>query len=186
LSLDLPGALRRLKPQKRKTAIRARPDDRLTFVSIPATGGGELLLDTNVYIDVLQARTPDAVKQLLAARALNHSAIAVAELAHAFGRLDPSHPQTGRALKAVEQVIAAIPQHRLHAPSVQALVEANILAGTVARLRGLARTDRQPFVNDAILYLQALEQGHTILTRNLADFDTLQQLVPEGRVLFYR
>ncbi len=186
MSFDLPRALRRLKPQKRTTAIAARPDDALTFVSVPIGGGSELLLDTNVYIDVLQARIPDEVKQLLAARALNHSAIAVSELAHAFGRLDPSHPQTSRALKAIERTIAAIPGHRLKAPSVQALVEANILAGMVARLRGLAKTDRQPFLNDALLYLQALEQGQAILTRNIADFDALQQLVPEGRVWFYR
>jgi predicted nucleic acid-binding protein len=56
----------------------------------------------------------------------------------------------------------------------------------IARLRRLTRADRQPLLNDAILYLQAIEQGHTILTRNIADFDALQQLVPEGRTLFYR
>lgn len=71
-------------------------------------------------------------------------------------------------------------------PGLRPLAEANVLAGMVAGLRGLAKTDRQPFVNDAILYLQALEQGHTILTRNIADFDALQQLAPEGRILFYR
>lgn len=186
MSFDLTATLRRLKPQKRTTAIARRPDDALAFISIPIGAGNELLLDTNVYIDVLQARIPDEVKQLLDVRALNHSAIAISELAHAFGRLDPSHAQTRSALKAIEHAIAAIPPHRLNAPSVQALAEANVLAGMVARLRGLAKTDRQPFVNDAILYLQALEQGHTILTRNIADFDALQQLAPEGRILFYR
>jgi hypothetical protein len=137
-------------------------------------------------IDVLQARAPHEIEQLLDVRALNHSAIAISELAHAFGRLDPTHAHTKSVLKACERAIAAIPQRRLNAPSVRAIAEANILAGIVARLRGLVRTDRQPFLNDAILYLQALEQGHTVLTRNIADFDVIQQIVPEGRVLFYR
>jgi predicted nucleic acid-binding protein len=186
LSFDLATTLRRLKPQRRTNAIARRPDDELTFVSTHVGGGNELLLDTNVYIDVLQARAPDEVKRLIAARVLNHSAIAVSELVHAFGRLDPSHPETKSTLKRLEDIIAAMPRHRLTAPSVPVLVEANILAGMIARLRGLTKSDRQPLLNDAILYLQALEQGQTILTRNVADFDALQQLVPEGRILFYR
>lgn len=64
------------------------------------------------------------------------------------------------------------------------IAEAGILAGTLARLRSLP--PGQAMLNDAIIYLQGLEQGLTVLTRNIGDFDMLQQLVPGGRVLFYR
>jgi hypothetical protein len=61
--------------------------------------GKELLLDTCVYIDVLQGRTPVAVDALLQVRTLNHLSVCVAELVHAFGRLDPRHPGTATMLK---------------------------------------------------------------------------------------
>lgn len=38
----------------------------------------------------------------------------------------------------------------------------------------------------ATLFLQAQKLGFTVLTANIADFDYLLQLVPTGRVLFYR
>ena len=36
-----------------------------------------------------------------------------------------------------------------------------------------------------VLFLQALKLGFTLVTRNIAEFDYLLQLRPEGRVLFY-
>ncbi len=49
------------------------------------------MLDTSVYLDVLQARTPDAVDDLLRYRVCYHSAVCLAELTHVFGRLDPDY-----------------------------------------------------------------------------------------------
>ena len=66
------------------------------------------------------------------------------------------------------------------------MTEAGMLAGMHARLQGLQRQDRQPLLNDALLFLQALSQGCHLLTRNIADMDYLQQLQPGGQVLFYR
>lgn len=37
-----------------------------------------------------------------------------------------------------------------------------------------------------MLFLQAQKLDLTVLTRNIADFDCLLQLIPAGRVLFYR
>jgi predicted nucleic acid-binding protein len=34
--------------------------------------------------------------------------------------------------------------------------------------------------------MHALEHGYTVLTRNIRDFDFMNQIVPPGRVLFYR
>ena len=59
-------------------------------------------------------------------------------------------------------------------------------AGVIARLRGLPKTDRQPFMNDATLFLQALESGFTLVSRNISDMDLIEQIVPTGRGLLYQ
>lgn len=186
LAFDLDASLRRLKPEKKVAPLVRRPDHELTFVDHEPTVGPPLLLDTTVYIDVLQARVPQAVKDLLRIRQVNHSSVAVGELTHQFGRLDPAHPQTKTALEQIRGALDDIPGHRLSTPSLQVVAEAGMVAGLVARLRGLTRTDRQPFLNDATLFLHALESGSTLLSRNIADMDVIEQLVPTGRVLLYR
>jgi predicted nucleic acid-binding protein len=145
-----------------------------------------LLLDTSVYIDVLQARIPEVVKILLTVRLSNHSGIALAELTHLFGRLDPRDSRTGAVLSELEKVIERIPSHRLSAPSANALGEAGILAGLTARLANIAPGRRQALLNDAALYMQAIEQGQVLVTRNVREFDWFDQLLPMNRVLLYR
>lgn len=186
MSFDVAASLRRLKPQKQTTPLRRRADAELLFVDAVDVAGGPLLLDTTVYIDALQDRLPVPVTDLLRLRQLNHSSVAVGEMAHLLGRLDPAHPATAGVCATVERVIAEIPPHRLQAPVVAVTAEAGILTGLYARLRGLSAQDRQPLFNDAQLFLQAQEQGCTLLTRNMSDMDCLQQLLPAGRVLFYR
>jgi hypothetical protein len=125
------------------------------------------------------------VDELLAARIVNHATICLAELTHLFGRLDPAHPGTKSVLLEIRGTIEDIPGHRLASPSPTAIGEAGMLAGLVARLSGADRTEGPALLNDASLYLHALERGWTILTRNIRDFDFLDQLLPAGRVLFY-
>lgn len=184
MSFDLAGALRRLKPQQAAGRISRRADADLPFLLEPVEPGPELLLDTCVYIDVLQACSPPAADRLLNLRIVNHSTVALSELTHLFGRLDPAHPMTRRTLVELTGVINDIPAHRLSRPSERAAGEAGILAGLVARLNG--RPAGAELLNDALLLLQAAETGCTLLTRNLADFDLLLQLWPQASVLFYR
>jgi predicted nucleic acid-binding protein len=185
LSFDLAAALRRIKVQRLSSAVARRNDDDLPFVPDQIEAGPELMLDTCVYIDVMQGRVPQVVDDLLVARISNHSSICLAELTHLFGRLDPKHPETPNTLKELRGVIEDdIPHHRLTAPSTRVLGEAGMLAGLVMRLSGSFKD--QARLNDAILYLHALERGCVVLTRNLADFDLFHQLVPTGNVLFYR
>lgn len=186
MSFDIAASLRRLKPEKRTGTLTRRGDADLAFIPEPVTAGPPLLLDTTVYIDSLQGKLPDGTFDLLRVRQIHHSSVAVAELTHALGRLDPGHPDTPATTRAVQNAIAIIPAHRLVAPSVRAMADAGILAGMLARLRGLPKADGQPLLNDAMLFLQASEQGCELLTRNIADMDLLQQLLPAGRVLFYR
>ncbi len=186
MAFDLAATLRRLKPKKRIAPVTRRRDDELQFVGETVVSGPGLLLDTCVYIDVLQGRAPQAVKDLLLAREVNHSSVALAELVHLFGRLDPSHQETASVLAPIAAAIAEIRPHRLTAPTIQASAEAGVVTGMIARLSGLPRVDRQPMLNDATMFMQALESGFIMLTRNISDMDLIEQLVPAGRVLFYR
>jgi len=184
LSFDLAAALRRIKAGRLSgTVVRGQVSE-LSFVPDQVEAGPELMLDTCVYIDIVQGRVPQRVEDLLVARICNHSAICLAELTHLFGRLDPQHPETPATLRELRGVIDDdIPHHRLTAPSTRALGEAGMLAGLMMRITGHSKD--QALLNDAILYLHALERGCVVLTRNLADFDVFHQLVPAGHVLFY-
>lgn len=186
MALDLAGALRRLKPEKRTQPLARRSDHELTFIDHEQLAGPPLLLDTTVYIDVLQDRAPPELVELLRVRQVNHSSVAMGELVHNFGRLDPAHVGTKAILSPIRKTIEGIPSHRSFAPSMQAVAEAGIVTGVIARLRGLPKMDRQPFMNDAMLFLQALENGWTLVSRNISDMDLIEQLVTTGRVLLYR
>jgi hypothetical protein len=134
---------------------------------------------------VLQGRTPAGADNLLEVRIVNHSTVCLAELTHLFGRLDPTHPDTKGVLREIRRTIEDIPDHRLSSPSETAMGEAGMLAGLVTRLSGDDRSEKSALLNDASLYLQALERGWIILTRNSREFDYFDQLLPAARILFY-
>ncbi|MER8575772.1 hypothetical protein NKG99_32205 [Mesorhizobium sp. M1409] len=188
MAFDLGGALRSLKPQRRRAGLERRPDSALSWAGDQPPVGGVLLLDTSVYLDVLQGRTPEAVDNLLTYRLCHHSAICLAELSHVFGRLDPAHPTTKSVLGAVADTIEDIPAHRLHAPDATAWGRAGMLAGLLFRLSHLPKGNghERRFLNDALIFHQAGMLGATVLTGNVGDFDYLSQLVPSVRVTFYR
>ena len=103
LPFDLQGTLRRLKPHKRLERLTRRANSELAWASDEPLIGGALILDFRVYLDVLQARTPDAVDELLTYRVCYHSAVCLAELTHVFGQLDPAHPSTSRVLQTIRE-----------------------------------------------------------------------------------
>src|SRR5271165_7112763 len=182
---DLRRSLRRIKPHRFTQIPQRRPSTALPFVPASPVAGGELLLDTTVYIDVLQGNTPVEVDALLKLRTLNHLSVCVAELTHGFGRLDPRHAGTEAVLRSVAGVISAIPAHRLRTPTADVVIEAGILAGLIFRLCTLQPGREVAALNDAILYLHAMANGQTVLTRNVWDFDAMNQILPDGRILFY-
>jgi predicted nucleic acid-binding protein len=185
LSYDRRESLRRIKPQRRGSPLTRRADADLPFVTDQTTlAGRELLLDTSVYIDVLQGRTPTAVDRLLQTRIINHSTVALSELTHLLGALDPAHPRTTGVLKALGQTIDDIPPHRLTQPSTRACGEAGMLAGLATRLTGQANS--MALLNDALLFLHAAEAGCALLTGNVRDFDGFDQLLPGTGMLLYR
>jgi predicted nucleic acid-binding protein len=185
LNFELSRALRRIKPNKIATVPMRRSESPLPRLDDAARPGRELLLDTTVYIDVLQGRAPDALKSLLRVRPTNHSSVILGELTYLFGRLDPNDIRTPAVLRAAARAIDTIPAHRLTTPSVRATGEAGIMAGVIARLRSVS-TREPATLNDALLYAQALERGLVVLTRNTHDFDLFDRLWPSGSVLFYQ
>jgi predicted nucleic acid-binding protein len=115
-----------------------------------------------------------------------HSPVTEAELTVLAGSLDPSHSNTR---KAIDQIAISINQRALRRTIIpDAIVwrEAGILSGVLARLQGYDKGQRRRLLNDALLFVTAKRHGCTVLTRNVGDFDFLQQLDPAGRVMFYR
>jgi predicted nucleic acid-binding protein len=187
LSFDLQRAERALKPQARGS-LKARPAAELRWAEGETKAGLPLLIDTTVYLDTLQGRTPAAVDDLLRYRSIFHSAVCLAELTHAFGRLDPAHSAARKALAALTGAIDDVPRHRLFAPDTDLWGKAGLLAGKALRLGRLPHGQGQErkLLNDSLIYLQARKVGAAILTRNVRDFDLLEQLVPSGAVIVYR
>ena len=188
MRFDLSESLRALKPEKHMGTLERRPDETLAWAADEPPIGGPLFLDTSVYLDVLQGRSPTEVDTLLTYRLCHHSAVCLSELTHAFGRLNPKHPSTKAALEAIAATVEDIPVHRLHAPDAPIWGQAGMLAGLLFRLSNLPKGEghERRFVNDALIFLQARQLGASVLTGNVRDFDFLSQLVPSARVILYR
>ena len=101
----------------------------------------------------------------------NHSAVCLSELTSAYGRLDSAHPETPNTLSRITEVISGIRPHRMAEPGSSAWGTAGILAGLVFRLGPYQKGQKRKLLNDALVYLQALELGQVVLTRNIADLD---------------
>jgi predicted nucleic acid-binding protein len=115
-----------------------------------------------------------------------HYSVTEAELATACGLLSPSHARTQRVIEEIADVLDRRPMQRTIIPDRDMWREAGILSGLLTRIQGINKDQRLRILNDAMLYVTARRHGCTVLTRNLGDFDLLQQLDPSGRVLFYR
>ena len=187
MRVDLPRSLRRIKPERFAGSLLRRADADLDFVDSAVLPGPPLLLDTCVYIDALEGSLPPEAELLLRTRILMHVSVVLGELSHNFGRLDPGHPRTRDHLDELAEVVGDIPGHRIDdSISAGVLLEAGILSGLVFRLGGFQPGQEVAAMNDATIYLHALERGYTVLTRNIRDFDFMNQIVPPGRVLLYR
>lgn len=184
-SLDFDAAVRWARFDPRKTLAR-RADAELPFVSEEHIAGQALLLDTSVYIDQFQSRTPDIVDRLVVTRQVNHSTVAIQELMHTVGVLDPDDRRTSAAVAEIRGLIRSMPSHRIFTPDADVLGRAALLSGIVCRLQGYAADRRLRALHDCVLLLQGQKLGLSLLTANIGDFDVLLQLLRTGRVLFYR
>jgi len=173
----------RFDPQR---TLARRGDNELPFVNANLISGQGLLLDTCVYIDQMQDRSPQVLDDLIAQRQVNHSTVAIQELMHAVGVLDPSDARTAGVVAEIGKQIKAMPQHRIFAPDIEILGRAALLSGILCRLQGYGRGSKLRALQDCVLFLQAQRLGVVVLTANVGDYDILLQLIPIGRALFYR
>ncbi|WP_246677078.1 MULTISPECIES: DNA-binding protein [unclassified Mesorhizobium] len=152
--------------------LSRRNDDELPFLVDTAEAGQELMLNTCVYIDGLQGRAPDVVADLLDLRLGNHSTVAVQELMHTVDVLDPKHPGTKGGDQANRQ------HHQAHACTSylctrsRCAPRAALLSGILCRLQAYQKDACPRALHDRVKFLQAQK--------------TRLQLIPTGRVLFYR
>jgi predicted nucleic acid-binding protein len=182
---DLDGALRRLKPHKRRSPLRRRQN--LAFLPddvVPAEVG-PVLLDTCVYLDGGKGKLPQGARRLVAGSHLFHSSVCIAELTYSFGRLNPNHPDTPRTLSFLREVLSRIRRDRTASPNRAAYVEAGIITGTLVRTQSLGPPDRRKLMHDVLVFLTARQIGCPVLTANTDDFDLIHQLAPQGKVLYY-
>jgi hypothetical protein len=185
VGFDFDAARRWARFDPNRTLAR-RPDHQLPFVSAGLTSGQGLLLDTCVYIDQMQDRSPEVLDELIAQRHIHHSTVAIQELMHAVGVLDPSDKRTENAIGEIGRQIRAMPQHRIFTPDAENLGRAALLSGMLCRLQGYEKGNRLRTLHDCVLFLQAQKLGLVVLTANTSDYDILLQLIPAGRALFYR
>jgi len=115
-----------------------------------------------------------------------HSPVTEAELAAACGLLDPAHSQTRQIIEQVAAVINRRPSYRTIMPDSEIWQEAGILSGILARVQGYGKEQRRRVLNDALLFATGRKHGCAVLTRNIRDFDFLEQVDPSGKVMFYK
>jgi predicted nucleic acid-binding protein len=186
LNSEFRATLRRLKPQKRRAQLKPRAKSDLDFIETTSKKPQKLLYDTTVYIDILQNRFAHSGELTLRAAEAWHSPVTESELAAAIGLLDPAHSATREIVEQIAAVIERRPSYRTIVPDSEIWREAGILSGILARLQGYGKDHRRRAVNDALLFATARKHGCVVLTRNVVDFDLLEQLDPSGSVLFYK
>jgi predicted nucleic acid-binding protein len=173
-----------LRHNDKRHAPQPRPKAQLDYFD-QVTTIPKLLYDTTVYIDLLQGRFPPSADNILKASDSWHSTVTEAELIALCGMLQPKHPDTPRVVATVMASVESRKEHRILSPDREVWAAAGLLSATLARLQQRSRTDRILLLNDALLLETARKYGLSLLTRNIKDFDLLQQLEPTAKVIFY-
>ncbi|MBB4372922.1 hypothetical protein GGD63_005737 [Bradyrhizobium sp. cir1] len=105
---------------------------------------------------------------------------------HTVGALNPSDARTASVVDVIGKQIKAMPPHRIFAPDIDVLGRAALLSGILCRLQGYEKDGKLRALQNCVLFLQGQKLGLVVLTANVGDYGMLLQLIPAGRVLFYR
>ena len=186
MTIDLASSLRRIKADKWRTQLKARPPAALTAAAdVVGAGQAAMLLDTNVYILSAAGTLPAAAAALVDRGLLFHCAVCVAELATGVANADPARSSWKALRDHYTALIANIPSTRLLTPDLETWAEAGLIAGTLARVQNYQRYQRKECLNDALIYLTAARAGLPVLTANRDEFDLIQQIAPQGRLIYF-
>lgn len=186
MTIDLAAALRRRKPERRRSALSPRSVAGLTTADVPVLAGRPILmLDTNVYIRAARGRLPPAARALVDNGLLYHCAVCLAELTTGLANADPARPGWADSRAYYAAMFASLAPSRILAPDAEVWSDAGLIAGTLARTQGYQPHQRKDCLNDALIFLTATKAGLPVLTENRDDFDLIQQLAPEGRFISF-
>jgi hypothetical protein len=185
LKFDVQSIIARNDPGRWPRPLTHRPKAELPFDPLQVPAGVSLLFDATVYIDPLKGQLPTPIINLIASRTILHGAPALAELAVTIGALDPADHRTRGTLLPIVETLTRINPSRIIAPSYEVWLEAAVTAGILGRTQSIPKQDRRKFLNDALLFLQAVDTGSVMVSRNSRDLDLLLQLKPRARVLLY-
>jgi predicted nucleic acid-binding protein len=186
LTIDLPAALRRRKPDRRRTQLKQRPESALLSASQVANDGSiAIVADTNVYLREAADTLPPAAKALLDRAILFHCTVCLGEIAVGVGNADPTHHAWPAMRNHYAGLFDSIPENRILEPNAQIWVDAGLIAGTLARTQTFQPHQRKESLNDALILLTAARAGLAVLTSNRDEFDLIQQIAPEVRFVYY-
>lgn len=102
----------------------------------------------------MQQRAPKLREQLVEMRHVNHSTVAIQELMHTVGLLDPADHPTPAVVAAMNGQIQAMSDHRVFTPDAKVPDRGALFAGILARLQGYTRDARFKALHDCVLFLQ--------------------------------
>jgi predicted nucleic acid-binding protein len=186
LSTDLRNALRRRKPERRRTRLKARHRSELVSVQDFAPSGRALLVpDTNVYIKAAAGTLPARVQELVEHALLFHCSVALGELATGIANANPGLPSWSAVRDHYLELFDSISSSRLLNPDAQVWTDAGVVTGMLARTQGFQKHQRKECLNDALIYLTAAKAGLPVLTADDDEFDLIQQLAPEGQFIHF-
>ncbi len=148
MSFDLERLLRSLKPEKYSTTPVARDAAQLRTAGASAAKR-PIVLDTTAYIHAGQGKLPNHIAAMVAQWPLYHCSVALGEIAHGIGRLDPTRPDTPQNKGFLENVLRRVPQHHVITPSDDVHIAGGILTGIIARLEKLGSGGHRGRINDA-------------------------------------
>lgn len=143
------------------------------------------MLDTNVYINRAAGRLDLALQAVIDGALLFHCSVALAELAIGVANADPARRSWPATRDHYAALFAAVPASRLLTPDAQVWAEAGVVAGMLARTQGFQPHQRKECLNDALIFVTAAKAGLPVLTGNRDEFDLIQQIMPEGRFIYY-
>jgi len=143
-----------------------------------------LVPDTCAYVHAAGGNLPPPAKALLGAAIQYHAATALGEIAAGIGNMPPTRRDYAAVREHYSNLMAAIPAGRILMPNERDWLEAGLLAGAAARCQNFQPHQRKELLNDALIYVCATKAGLPVLT-NDDHFDLLQQVRPQGAVIFY-
>jgi predicted nucleic acid-binding protein len=186
LSIDLRGAVRRRKPEKRRQQLNQRPIADLVSAADFGTRARPVFVpDTNVYILDAAGELPSEASDLIDRGRMFHCSVCLGELSVGVANSDPAHPDWADRRDHYADLFASIQASRVLVPDAETWVEAGIVAGILSRVQGFQAHQKKECLNDALIFLTAAKAGLPVLTENRADFDLLQQITPEGKFVHF-